>query len=69
MTRLLSRSEMMGNPRAQEPIKKEADGLVEKGTWDLNTVTEGKDLVEHAKEFWMKIHLGQLMSICSEKFA
>ena len=40
VTRLLSRPEMMGNPRAKEAIRKEAEGLVEKGTWDLNTARQ-----------------------------
>ena len=60
---------MMGNPRAREAIKKEADGLVEKGTWDLGTVTERKDPVEHAKKSATQNRLGQLVFICSEKVA
>ena len=35
VTKLLSRSEMLSDPRALEAIKAEADGLVKAGTWDL----------------------------------
>ena len=69
VTRLLSRSETMNYPRAREAVKKEADGLAEKGTWDFNTVVERHDLISKSKKSGIKIHLGQLMSICSEKFA
>ena len=63
VTRLLSRSEMLNNPTAREAVKAEAQGLAEKGTWDLSTVTEREDLVNDAKRSGVKIHLGQLMSI------
>ena len=42
---------------------------MEKGTWDLKTVTERSDLISQSKKSGVRIHLGQLMSICSEKFA
>jgi len=69
VTRLLSRSETLSNPRAREAVKKEADGLAAKGTWDLSTVIERQDLITQNKKSGIRIHLGQLMSICSEKFA
>ena len=69
VTRLLSRQEAMANPKARQAIREEADGLVDKGTWDLSTVTERCDQIANAKAKGIKIHLGQLMSICSEKFA
>ena len=69
VTRLLSRQETMANPKAKEAVRKEAQGLVDKGTWDLSTVIERSDLTAGAKKKGIKIHMGQLMSICSEKFA
>ena len=70
VTRLLSRSEVASNPAAKKAVQAEADGLLEKGTWDLSTVTEKENLVKQARKSGIKIHLGQLMmSICSEKFA
>ena len=69
VTRLLSRQEAMSNPAAKAKIREEAEGLVAKNTWDLSTVTEREKLIADAKKGGVKIHLGQLMSICSEKFA
>ena len=43
VTRLLDRSEALGNPKALEAIQKEASGLVDKGTWDLTSVREKDD--------------------------
>ena len=45
VTRLLSHQEAMANPKAKEAIRAEADGLVDKGTWDLSTITERCDLI------------------------
>jgi hypothetical protein len=61
VTRLLSRSETLSNPRAREAVKKEADGLAAKGTWDLSTVIERQDLITQNKKSGIRIHLGQLM--------
>ena len=69
VTRLLSRKETMSNPAALKAIKAEADGLVNVDTWDLSSVREKTEVVKEAKETGTHIHLGQLMSICSEKFA
>ena len=69
VTRLLSRADMMSNPAAKEAVWKEAQGLIKEGTWDLTTVTERCDLIADSKRKDVRIHLGQLMSICSEKFA
>jgi hypothetical protein len=69
VTRLLDRSEAMGNPRAIEAIQKEANGLLAKGTWDLATVREKDDVVAEARANREKTHIGSLMTICSEKFA
>ena len=65
VTRLLSRQEALSNPAAKAKIREEAEGLTDKGTWDLSTVTERAELIAGAKKAGIKIHLGQLMSICS----
>ena len=44
VTRLLSRSEMTRNPEAKKAVQAEADGLLEKGTWDLSTAAETSPL-------------------------
>jgi hypothetical protein len=69
VTRLLERSEMIANPKALEAVHKEAVGLEAKNTWDLATVVEKDDLLAAARRDGRKLHIGSLMSICSEKFA
>ena len=66
VTRLLSRAEMMSNPKAIDAVKAEAKGLDE-GTWDPNTVVEKAEVIGRALKAGDKIHLRDLMSICSEK--
>ena len=60
---------MMGNSKARQAFLAEADGLAERGTCDLKSVIDKEDLVANAKKTGVWIHLGQLMSIRSEKFA
>ena len=68
VTRLLSRSEMASDPKAIKAVREEADALTGESTWLLDTVTEKDALVADAQASGVKIHLGQLMSICSVKF-
>ena len=68
VTKLLSRSEMLSDPRALEAIKAEADGLVKAGTWDLDSVREKDDVRADAKASGVSVHFGQLMTIASIKF-
>ena len=67
VTRLLDRQEALNNPKALEAIHNEADGLVGKGTWGLETVREYDDVVSEARRTGKKVHIGGLMTICSEK--
>ena len=60
---------MLADPDALKAVRKEADGLESKGTWDLGSVRECDAVREEAKKKGVKIHLGNLMSICSIKFA
>ena len=68
VTRLLSRKEMLNNPKAVQAVRKEAEGLQSVETWDLKTVTEKQQVVLEAKQGNTKIHLGELMTLCSVKF-
>ena len=49
VTKLLSRAEMLSNPKALEAIRAKADGLVKAGTWDLSSVREKEDVRKEAK--------------------
>ena len=40
VTKLLSRAEMLANPKAVEKVKEEATSLTDIGTWDLDSVQE-----------------------------
>ena len=68
VTKLLSRAEMLSNPKALEAIRAEADGLVKAGTWDLGSVREKEDVRKEAKASGVSVHFGQLMTIASIKF-
>ena len=67
VTKLLSRAEMLSNPKALEAIRVEADGLVKAGTWDLSSVREKEDVRKEAKASGISVHFGQLMTITSIK--
>ena len=69
VTRLLDRREMLASPKALEAVREEAQGLESAGTWDLSTVVEKDHLIAQAKSGNETVHLGELMSICSEKFS
>ena len=67
VTKLLSRAEMLSNPRALEAIRAEADGLVKAGTSDLSSVREKEDVRKEAKASGISVHFGQLMTIAAIK--
>ena len=69
VTKLLDRSDWRGNPKAMEAVHEEANKLVGAGTWDLKSVTECDVLKERARRTGQKTHFGNLMTICSLKFA
>ena len=68
VTKLLSRAEMLFNPRALQAIRAEADGLVKAGIWDLSSVREKEDIRKEAKASGISVHFGQLMTIASIEF-
>jgi hypothetical protein len=67
VTKLLSRAEMLSNPKALEAVKAEADGLIKAGTWSLDSVREKEDVRAEAKRTGVSVHFGQLMTIASIK--
>ena len=68
VTKLLSRQEVRGNPRAIQAIAEEGRALVDAGTWLEDTVIEKDQLIARARATGERIHYGDLMSICSVKF-
>ena len=68
VTKLLDRKEMFQHPDAIKAVREEAEGLLKLNTWDESTVIEKDELNEKARKDGRKIHVGNLMSICSIKF-
>ena len=68
VTKLLSRTEMLASPEALSAVRKEAEGLVNAGTWDLNSDREQADVRSEAKKTGTSVHFGQLVTIASIKF-
>ena len=60
--KLPSRSEMLASPEALSAARKEAEGLANAGTWDLNSVREHADVRSEAKKTGVSVHFGQLMT-------
>ena len=65
VTKLLSRTEMLNDPRALKAIREEADRLEKAGTWDLDSVREHQEVKDEAKKSGVSVHFGQLMTISS----
>ena len=53
----------------KQRAKKEAEGLIDKGTLDYKDVVSRSDLVATAKASGDKVHIGQLMTLMSWKHA
>ena len=68
VTKLLDRKQVNSDQKAKAAIWQEAQALIQEGTWLPGSVIDRDALVESAKKSGKKIHLGQLMSICSIKF-
>ena len=67
VTKLLSRKEMLADPKAIGAIQNEAGGLIQAGTWDLSSVRSKQSIIEECKANSTSAHFGQLMTICSIK--
>ena len=66
VTELLDRKEWIKDPEAIAAVCKEFDGLTSKNTWDLDTEP---DLLARIRASGDKVHIGDVMSICSRKYA
>ena len=60
---------MRKDPKAMQAVRDEAAALIKEGTRLENTVCEKDDLIAWAKKMNKKIHLGELLTICSIKFS
>ena len=71
VTRVLSREKIAHSAAAQKAIFEEANALVETGTWDLSRAVEKKELQKWARSKGanFKVHIGGLLTLCSEKHA
>ena len=67
VTKLLDRKEMMTDPAAMQAVGTEGRALVKAGIWLEETVVEKSDLIANANTSGEKIHMGDLMRICSVK--
>ena len=68
VTKLLDRKEMHSDPKAIAAVKAEAQGLLHEETWLPSTVIEKSDLIAWARKNMKKIHIGDLLLLCSIKF-
>jgi len=67
VTQLLDRAQAATDPQAIAAVRTEADALEQAGTWLLDSVVERDELIQRAKTDGEKIHLGEIMPICSIK--
>ena len=68
VTKVMERREWKGDAKALEAIRAEAAGLLSEGTWLLDTVIEKSDLEDWARAAGKKVHIGDLLLLCSIKF-
>jgi len=69
VTRLLDRKETRSDAKALKAIRDEGMALLESKTWDESTVIEKDELLARTRAQAETIHVGELMTICSIKFA
>lgn len=69
VTKLLDRKEQWKDPRAQQAIWAESQALLAEGTWLPETMIDKDDLIAQSRKSGKKIHMGNLLTICSIKFA
>jgi len=66
VTKLLDRPEM-NSPEAREAIRREGRALVAEDTWLESTVCEKDELLARARDANERIHLADLLTLCSIK--
>ena len=65
VTKLLSRAEMLANPKAVEKVKEEATSLTDIGTWDLDSVQEYDTVKAEAMANNVSVNFGRLQTMAS----
>ena len=66
---LIDKKVWKSDPAAVNEAKKEAQGLIEAGTWDYKHVIQRHDLERQARQSGTKVAIGRLMTIMSWKNA
>ena len=64
----MDRKEQYQDSRAQAAIWAEGQALLKEDAWLPETMIEKDDLIERARKSGKKIHMGNLLTICSIKF-
>ena len=67
VTKQLDYGVVRKDPLAKAALRTEGRGLADKGTWDEATVQELESLLQEVQRTGEKIHIGQLLGICSIK--
>ena len=67
VTRSLSRSEWLQDPKGLQAVLDEAQGLRGNKTWDDNSVTVLENLKTQAKELGITVHIASLHTLCGVK--
>ena len=65
VTKLLDQKDYRSNVKAKNAIMNEGRALAGAGTWREGTILEKAALVSKSKQSGVKIHMGELLSICS----
>ena len=67
VARSLGKKEIKASKRAQAALDKEWDRLSAKGTWNIASVREWRDVAAEAKRDGKTVHVGRVFGICVEK--
>ena len=68
VTKLLDRKEWRNDPKALDAIKQEAAGLLKEKTWLEDSVIEKSELLDWANKSSKRIHIEDLLLLCSIKY-
>ena len=67
VARLVSKNEIVRNPKAKAALDKEWENHRTKGAWDEKRVRECRDIVAEARRDGKTVHLGRIFAACYEK--
>ena len=59
--------EVNSNPKAQQAILEEGEQLLKQGAWDVNSISEKRDIIRDAMRLKKKAHFARNFPTCSEK--